>query len=296
MIIKSVSFFTSNRIKLAAELYIPEKAQFPLPTIVLCQGLSGVKNKVLPKIAEQFCNKNFITLAFDYRGFGESEGDKHRLFPLERIEDIIHATAFVRTIKEVDSNRIGLYGLSYGGAGCLYATALDSNIKCVVSVSGAIDGLNFMRAHRTTDEWIAWKNKIAQDRIKRAQSGESELISINELVPFTKEFWNKYNNLSNKNNSKSIPEAPAFTMESGEAMTTFNVSSIIHQLTPRPVRIIHGELDNVVPIEDVFDVYQRIATTKDFIMIPNSDHIDLDQGPGLNKQIEYALEWFLRWL
>ena len=46
-----------------------------LPAIVLCQGLSGVKHKVLPDIAKIFAQNGYAVLAFDYRGCGESEGD-----------------------------------------------------------------------------------------------------------------------------------------------------------------------------------------------------------------------------
>lgn len=308
MKIENVNFFTSNGIKLSGNVYFPDNVPNPankhftaLPAIILCQGLSGVKNKVLPEIATLFSHNGYIVLAFDYRGFGESEGDRTRLFPEERVDDILHAIAYMQSYPNVDQEKVGLYGLSYGAAGCLAATALAPQVKCVVAVSGAVDGIDFMRGLRTTDQWIAFKKLMQVDSLNQATHGQSALIAINEIVPFTPEFWQKYNKLGNKNDSESIPaskvnQLPQFSLASAYAMTQFNISAITDKLSPRPVLIIHGEVDNVIAIEDVMKVYNKINTKKDLIIIENCDHIDLDHGPGLTKQINFSLQWFDRYL
>ena len=46
-----------------------------VPAVVLCQGLSGVRDPVLPEVARCFAAAGFASLAFDYHGYGQSDGE-----------------------------------------------------------------------------------------------------------------------------------------------------------------------------------------------------------------------------
>jgi dipeptidyl aminopeptidase/acylaminoacyl peptidase len=50
------------------------------------------------------------------------------------MEDIRAAIAYSEKLTNVDTNRIGVLGLSIGGAASLYAAALDERIKAVVVI------------------------------------------------------------------------------------------------------------------------------------------------------------------
>lgn len=95
---ESVSFL-SNGSKIVGNLYRPEGNTEELPAIVLCHGFAGVKEMLLPAYANSFCDKGYIVLAFDYRGFGESEGEPGRLDPSLQIEDIHNALDFIAKVE-----------------------------------------------------------------------------------------------------------------------------------------------------------------------------------------------------
>jgi dipeptidyl aminopeptidase/acylaminoacyl peptidase len=99
--------FTSDGLTIAAVLTLPQAAQpeSGFPAVVLAQGLSGVKNVIMPDVARALAEAGIATLAFDYRGCGESEGDPQRLFPLERVTDICNAAAFLRSQPLIDASR-----------------------------------------------------------------------------------------------------------------------------------------------------------------------------------------------
>ncbi|HAO2691665.1 TPA: alpha/beta fold hydrolase, partial [Escherichia coli] len=59
------------------------------PLILLCHGFCGIRNVLLPSFANAFTEAGFATITFDYRGFGESEGERGRLVPAMQTEDII---------------------------------------------------------------------------------------------------------------------------------------------------------------------------------------------------------------
>ena len=58
----------------------------------------------------------FATITFDYRGFGESEGERGRLVPAMQTEDIISVINWAEKQVCIDNQRIGLWGTSLGGA------------------------------------------------------------------------------------------------------------------------------------------------------------------------------------
>lgn len=293
------SYFYSNGFKLAGDLYYNSDTA-KLPVIILCQGLSGVKHKVLPNIARQFALAGFIIFAFDYQGCGESEGPKNEISPQNRVKNILSAIDFIKSLKNVDSDSISLYGLSYGASASIYAAIQNKSIKSVVAVSGAVDGKDFMKGLRTLEDWILFKKSLIKDFADKKSTGHSKLVPITDIIPFSKGFWEKYNKLDNKNNSESIPDTsvtknvPAFTLESAKFMIDFNLSSIIDKLNI-PTLIIHGEVDNIIAIEDVIKIYDLIKSTKNIKTFPKYDHIDLDQGPGLELQIKHSIKWFLKY-
>ncbi|MCP5052161.1 MAG: alpha/beta fold hydrolase, partial [bacterium] len=129
---RDVEFYSEgSRIK--GVLYLPgngEEESKP-PAIILCHGFAGIKELLLPAYANAFSENGFAVLTFDYRGFGESEGEEGKLSPQLQITDIRNAITFVQSLKEVDAQRVGLWGTSYGGANAVVATAKDNRVKCL---------------------------------------------------------------------------------------------------------------------------------------------------------------------
>jgi hypothetical protein len=86
--------FTSKGLRCRGWLYVPDDLAEGQrsPTIVMAHGFSAVKEMMLPDFAERFAAAGFVTLAFDYRYFGDSEGEpRSQLFPLEQVEDVRNA-------------------------------------------------------------------------------------------------------------------------------------------------------------------------------------------------------------
>jgi cephalosporin-C deacetylase-like acetyl esterase len=108
------------------------------------------------RIAPIFARNGFVVLAFDYRGWGESESQLMAVEPqpkpdanneltikvkalrwqmnyTDQTEDIRAAISFVAGEPSVDKNRIGLWGNSYGGGLVTTMGALDPRVKCVAA-------------------------------------------------------------------------------------------------------------------------------------------------------------------
>ena len=106
------------------------------------------------------------------------------------------------------------------------------------------------------------------------------------------------------NESESIPESsqgrestnPHLSLESAEAMIMFRPDCYVHLLTPRPILFIHGEKDNVAHLEIIREIYRKARSPKRFVIFPQMDHIDLDRGEGLARQVRLSVIWFNRHL
>ncbi|MFH1038978.1 MAG: alpha/beta fold hydrolase [PVC group bacterium] len=296
---EKVLYYTSEGLRLAGELYLPagEGEGNTCPGIVLCQGLSGVKEKVLPEIAALFREEGFACLAFDYRGFGESEGERPRLFPLERAADIGHAVSFLVSRPEIDARRVGLYGLSYGATVVPWAAAFDRRVVAAAAVSGSGNGERWMRLLRTAGQWLEFTQRLEEDRIEVVRTGKSRLVPLTDIIPFSDEFWRKYKSLSSDRESSSLPPAaspgvPEFPLSSAASMVEFSPDTVVGLVSPRPILFIHGEEDDVCPVELAVDMCRRAGVPKKIVILPGRDHIDLDHGDGLREQVALSLSWF----
>ena len=78
----------------------------------------------------------YVTLRFDMRGCGKSEGEFGRIICLEQVEDLGNALDFLARHPAVDPDRIGVIGSSFGGAVAVYAAAPNPRIAAVVSNGG----------------------------------------------------------------------------------------------------------------------------------------------------------------
>ena len=58
----------------------------------------------------------YVTLRFDMRSCGKSEGEFGRVICLDQVEDLGNALSFLAKHPTVDSDRIGAIGSSFGGA------------------------------------------------------------------------------------------------------------------------------------------------------------------------------------
>ena len=71
----------------------------------------------------------YVTLAFDMRGCGESEGEHGRVICLEQVEDTRNALTFLAQQDCVDPARIGAIGSSFGGAVAVYTGGVDREVS-----------------------------------------------------------------------------------------------------------------------------------------------------------------------
>lgn len=182
----------SDGTRMAGDLYFPKglKPDDKLPAIVLCAGTGGTKGGSQAKVAPHFAEKGYVVLAFDYRGWGQSESqliaaeqqpkpdEKNEMtikvkairWPMnytDQTADIRAAISFIAGEPGVDKERIGLWGSSYGGGLVTWVAGNDPRVKCVAA---QVPGMGGGRAPAAM--------KYAYDLATKQARGETEPVPI----------------------------------------------------------------------------------------------------------------------
>jgi pimeloyl-ACP methyl ester carboxylesterase len=89
-----------------------------------------------------FCAAGYACLVFDYRNFGDSEGEPRQLLDIGRqLQDWAAAVAYARTLSDIDTHRIGLWGTSFSGGHVIATAARLPGIAAVVAQCPFTDGI-----------------------------------------------------------------------------------------------------------------------------------------------------------
>ncbi|MBI1296848.1 alpha/beta fold hydrolase [bacterium] len=130
-----------NGTRVRAWLYPLANGAAPAPCVVMAHGLGGVKAMGLDRYARRFHSAGFAVLVFDYRFWGESEGNpRHLAWIPHQLTDWADAVKYARSRPEVDSQRIILWGTSLSGGHVIATAAADPAIAAVIAQCPALDG------------------------------------------------------------------------------------------------------------------------------------------------------------
>ena len=74
-------------------------------------------------LGDRLAREGYVTLGFDYRGFGRSQGRHRFVDPIAQVRDTHNAITYMQSRPEVDPTRIALWGRSLGAGIACYAGA-----------------------------------------------------------------------------------------------------------------------------------------------------------------------------
>ena len=139
-------WFDSGDDRISAWLYRPASND-ATPLLVMAHGLGAVRTMRLDAYAERFSAAGCACLVFDYRNFGDSEGEPRQVLDIGmQLADWAAAVAHARTLPGIDHDRIGIWGTSFGGGHVITTAARLPGIAAVVAQCPFTDGIASLRA------------------------------------------------------------------------------------------------------------------------------------------------------
>src|SRR2546428_3033354 len=261
---EQVSFYSEGA-KLKGILRLPdETVSGRRPAIVQGPGWLGLMDsKLYERYHRSFTEAGYAVLVFDYRGFGDSEGEKGLILPQLQAEDIRNAITYLETRPEVDSRRIGLFGSGgTGGANPIYVAAIDHRVKCVVSNYAFASGREWLRSMRREYEWLDFLKRLEEDRKKRVLEGRGEMVEPRtELMVATPE--RKATGVKKDVEDRIPNEVP---LACAEALMEFSPEDYVARIAPRAILFISTGGDAVTPEDQTFRLYEKAGSPKKLIL------------------------------
>jgi alpha-beta hydrolase superfamily lysophospholipase len=211
----------------------PERSpDFGTKTVIVCHGLAANKSNQLV-LARELVRGGYNVLIFDFRGHGESGGQLTSLGDLER-QDVLGAVRFLRRHRAEESQRIFGLGASLGAA-ALIAAAADPSDEGQAIEAVAVYG--------TFDDLHLLAGDIGHAR-----------------------FWPPFDEI-----------LPAFGLriagaQVGTNLLDFKPAEVVTRLWPRPILIIHGQRDSVIPFDRGERLYRLASHPKHNFWLPDGDH------------------------
>lgn len=119
----------------------PVDASEPMPAVLMGHGFAALWQFATGPIIAAFNEAGWAVFTFDYRHFGESEGQpRQRISVAKQLADWQGALQQVAAHQAIDAGRIALWGSSFGGGHALSTAAVAHDVVAVVAQVPHCDG------------------------------------------------------------------------------------------------------------------------------------------------------------
>jgi pimeloyl-ACP methyl ester carboxylesterase len=256
--------------------------QGPHPVVVLCHGFCGVQGLILPEIAGRFARDGYVAVTFDYRGFGDSSGERGRITPLRQQEDILRVLRWVQATPVLDAQRLALWGVGLGGGHALCIAGMMPWVRCVLCQMPVTDGRQLVMGGMGRREQEALQQMLRDMAERRRISGEELWVPMTRLLRDRAELrfvWR---------HRKAFPDIamriPYLTLE---ALLDFRPISFAGKVL-QPTLIVAAEQDVLSPPDQMQALYQALGGSSRLCILKGASLYDRPEGvKALNAHCDW---------
>lgn len=287
--------FASGKVNLAGTLVLPEGSGVH-PAVVLFHG-SGAQVRDL-FTARWFASQGVAALAYDKRGVGESTGDFRAIPFMELCDDGLAAISYLKSRKEVDAKRIGVWGLSQGGWLGPLAASRSAKVAFVIAVSGPgvspgeqmiVYYANELRRGGMPERDVQEASVVRRDIWKYMSSGNGYEKVKGELEQARTKAWFGLAKEQQDDSFGTLPRPEELSKPVGRSLLWFkqemNYDPVVALRAVRvPALFLFGDRDQLIPVQKSVSVLQQVLREDahhDFTIreFANDDHeMRLDVG------------------
>lgn len=262
-----------------------------LPIVIVCSGFTGQKNIHPERFARSLSAKGFTVFGFDYRGFGDSEGEREHVLLEEQVRDIANAVAVVSQRANSEGRKVVLAGWGMAGGLILDAYRIcQDQVAGLVAMNGFFDAVRVQKALRGEHGWKAFRSFMAEERSRLAQGGESHGIDPFEIYPLDP--------VSREYVETELVKAPGYgvtsTFDFADSLISFCPESHLDErFSAVPLLIAHGAENDLHPVTEAYSLYARYPGPKELFMLEGAGHTEwmLDENPKFKAFAGKVADW-----
>ncbi|TNE51815.1 MAG: alpha/beta hydrolase [Deltaproteobacteria bacterium] len=269
--------YKSKGKKLVANLYIPEnlKEGEKRPAIVIAPPATSVKEQSAHVYADKFCKLGYITLAYDPRGIGESEGIDCDSNPYVSANDMASSVSFLSSLPQVDSDKLLNVGICAGVLSAAYETIHDARIKALGIVVPSIVGSEMTKGNIFLVRWIIYViggitkflsffgiNLKAPSIPPEDKLTEGTFQGLLEVATYYPEGKVGYH--PRWKNSIAVASLPG--------VAKLDINNDVDRFDEVPVFMVSGE--NAYSLEPAMRFYNALNGPKDSVVLKDANHVE----------------------
>ncbi len=230
----SAVVLSSDDIMLAGQVFLPDDCSGVYPAVCLCHGIPAVPYNLDEKGGYPELAARFCRAGFAALVFNfRGCGPSQGNIDMPGwTHDLEAAIDFLHMLPEVDRNKIFLLGSSGGAAACIYAAAHDKRVSAVATLACPAE-FDFMAGDFSAESLIARFREIG-------------IIKDADFPPSVKKWLDGFKDV-----------API---------------EYVGRISPKPLLLVHGESDDVVPVEHVERLYAKAGRPRKKIVLPGAGH------------------------
>jgi uncharacterized protein len=257
--------FVSDGLTLAGAVHFPDyyRPGERRPAIIMMHGFGANKNGGPEWICGQFAAWGYVALRFDYRGCGDSEGERGRVIPTEEVVDARSAVTYLASRREVDPGAIALCGSSLGGGVAIQAAALDPRVAAVIAENGVANGERLIRSMHDAQSWEKFLALIEEAGRELVRTGKTKMIHRFEIFEMPKAL---------QVNLTSNDSLMQFTADTALGLFTFRPEEFAGRIAPRPMLIMHSATDTVTRAEEAFALVRAARPPVELHLLDGPTH------------------------
>lgn len=271
--------FDSNNQNLVGNLYLPDNYQEgnKLPGVVVTGAWTTVKEQMPATYAEELADRGYAVLAFDFRNWGESDGNERQLEnPTNKTQDIIAAANYLTTRPEVDGNRIAGLGICASAGYMADAAVQSDDIGAIALVAPWLHNQEIVNEVYGGEESVKSLIDLSQKaQAKYETTGELSLVPAASMTDENAVMYQApYYTEADRG---AIPEyINEFNLASWEGWLTYDAIATADELN-KPVKIIHSEAA-AIP-QGAQEFYSRLSGEKNELWLEDVSQFDFYDSP-----------------
>lgn len=286
-------------IKLAGTLTMPNgKGKFPAVVLVSGSGPQNRNEEVLGHkpfllIADYLTKNGYAVLRFDDRGVAASEGDFPKATVFDFASDAKAAIKYLKTIKDIDSKKIGILGHSEGGEVAQIIASQDATVNFIVLMaSPGIKGSEglvlqndaFSKAMDIPELTRALNKKLNEKTYEIIMSNDSKEKAEKEL----KEYYKTTVHFKNLTNEELDNQIKGLYSDHIRQLLLFNPMDYLPKINCK-VLALNGTKDlQVTSVENLAGIEKGLSHNKKLKIISYEGLNHLFQPAKSGLDTEYA--------
>jgi dienelactone hydrolase len=305
--------FSSGKITLAGTLMLPAGSE-QHPAVVLFHG-SGAQERDL-FTARWFADQGIAALAYDKRGVGESTGNFRAVPFMDLCDDGLAAIEYLKSRKEIDAKRIGVWGLSQGGWLGPLAASRSADVSFVIAVSGPgvspgeqmiVFYANELRREGVAESDVREASAVRRDIWNYMSNGNGYEKTKKELEQARTKGWFGKAKVQQDDSFGTLPTPAELSKQPAHSTQWFKQEAVYDPVPAlRAVRVpalfLFGDRDQLIPVAESVAVIRRVLAEDehhDFTIreFPNDDHqMRLTTGEASGEIDPEYLKTMREWL